>query len=89
MCRIIPQAMPAQRQPLVLTHPVTGRRSLYGFNEGTENALLSFQPLFLFYYFQPCFIILLFIISNPILSFYYLLFPTLFLCVSPEPVLAK
>ena len=49
--------MPAQRQPLVLTHPVTGRRSLYGFNEGTENALLSFQPLFL--------------------------------CVSPEPVLAK
>jgi hypothetical protein len=38
--------MPAQRQPLVLTHPVTGRRSLYGFNEGTENALLSFQPWF-------------------------------------------
>ncbi len=28
-------AMPAQRQPLVLVHPVTAQKSLYGFNEGT------------------------------------------------------
>ena len=39
------QANPPQRVPLVLTHPLTGRRALYGLNGSTCAVLPKGQPL--------------------------------------------